>query len=87
VSPVARLLVWLINLYRRFLSPLKATPSCRFHPTCSQYAVEAVTRHGALRGTALALARLARCHPLHPGGFDPVPGAAGRRPHFPEEHS
>ena len=62
-----------LRFYRRVLSPLKGVPSCRFHPTCSSYAVEAVQTHGALRGTWLALARLLRCHPFHPGGFDPVP--------------
>ncbi len=68
---------WLVLLplrfYRRVLSPLKPVPSCRFHPTCSTYAVEAVQVHGALRGLWLALARVLRCHPWHPGGFDPVP--------------
>ena len=48
-------------------------PSCRFHPSCSQYALEAVTRHGAIKGTWLAARRLARCHPFNPGGYDPVP--------------
>ena len=62
----------LIRGYQLFLSPL-LPPSCRFHPSCSQYALEAVTRHGALRGGWLAARRLARCHPFHPGGFDPVP--------------
>ena len=62
-----------VQLYRRFLSPLKAQPSCRFHPTCSAYAVEAVTRHGVFKGTGLSLRRLLKCHPFHPGGFDPVP--------------
>ncbi|HEX6617000.1 MAG TPA: membrane protein insertion efficiency factor YidD [Gemmatimonadales bacterium] len=67
-----RVLVALIRGYQRFLSP--ALPrACRFHPSCSQYALEAVTRHGALRGGWLALRRLSRCHPFHPGGFDPVP--------------
>ena len=62
-----------IRFYRRFLSPLKAQPSCRFSPTCSAYAEEAVTRFGVLRGSYLALKRLLKCHPFHPGGFDPVP--------------
>ena len=67
-----RLLTSLIRGYQRFVSP--ALPaSCRFHPSCSQYALEAVTRHGALKGGWLAARRLARCHPFHPGGFDPVP--------------
>ena len=67
-----QLLVAVIRAYQRFLSPA-LPPSCRFHPSCSQYALEAVTRHGALRGVWLAVRRLARCHPFHPGGFDPVP--------------
>ena len=66
------MLAGLIRLYQRFLSPA-LPPSCRFHPSCSQYALEAVTRYGALRGSWLAARRLARCHPFHPGGFDPVP--------------
>jgi putative membrane protein insertion efficiency factor len=67
-----RLLAALIRAYQRFVSPA-LPPSCRFHPSCSQYALEAVTRHGALKGSWLAARRLARCHPFHPGGFDPVP--------------
>jgi len=66
------ILATLIRGYQRLLSPL-LPPSCRFYPSCSQYALEAVTRHGALRGGWLAVRRLARCHPFHPGGFDPVP--------------
>jgi len=61
-----------------------ARADIRFHPSCSQYALEAVTRFGVLRGMALALARLGRCHPWHPGGFDPVP-AAGSRTHSHEQ--
>ncbi|MDQ3428173.1 MAG: membrane protein insertion efficiency factor YidD [Gemmatimonadota bacterium] len=62
----------LIRGYQLLLSPL-LPPSCRFYPSCSQYALEAVTRHGALRGGWLAARRLVRCHPFHPGGYDPVP--------------
>jgi putative membrane protein insertion efficiency factor len=67
-----RLLAALIRGYQLVLSP-RLPPSCRFHPSCSQYALEAVTRHGALKGGWLAARRLARCHPFHPGGYDPVP--------------
>lgn len=61
----------LINFYQRFISPLKA-PSCRFYPSCSSYAREAIERHGVVRGLLLSLGRLGRCHPWHPGGYDPV---------------
>ena len=72
VSPGARALVALIALYRRFVSPLLPR-SCRYEPTCSVYAAEAISTHGIVRGTALAVRRIARCHPFHPGGIDPVP--------------
>lgn len=62
----------IIRFYQNVISPLLA-PSCRFYPTCSCYAAEAVSRHGALRGMWLSLRRIARCHPLHPGGVDLVP--------------
>jgi uncharacterized protein len=75
-GPVARLLLLLIAVYRRGISPLLG-PRCRFLPTCSAYAADAVTTHGALRGSWLAVRRVARCHPFHPGGLDPVP--PGRR--------
>ncbi|MDE2273197.1 MAG: membrane protein insertion efficiency factor YidD [Gammaproteobacteria bacterium] len=65
-------LILLIRGYRYFLSPLLGR-HCRFEPSCSAYALEAIQRFGALRGTWLALWRLLRCHPLHPGGYDPVP--------------
>ena len=61
----------LIVFYQRFVSPLKG-PSCRFYPTCSSYALEAVQKHGPIKGLLLSLGRVARCHPLHPGGYDPV---------------
>jgi uncharacterized protein len=62
----------LIGLYRAGISPLFPA-ACRFHPTCSEYAVEAIARHGVLRGSGLAVRRLLRCHPWHAGGVDPVP--------------
>jgi putative membrane protein insertion efficiency factor len=67
-----RLLLGLVRFYQYLISPLLG-PRCRFHPSCSHYAVEALERHGALRGSWLALRRLLRCHPWHPGGYDPVP--------------
>jgi putative membrane protein insertion efficiency factor len=68
----ARLLVALIRAYRLALSPWWGA-QCRFTPTCSQYAMEAIAEHGAAAGSWLALKRVARCHPWHHGGFDPVP--------------
>lgn len=68
-----RLLRSLIRVYQAAISPWLG-PCCRFEPTCSRYAMEAIRSHGSLRGLGLALWRLLRCHPFHPGGFDPVPG-------------
>lgn len=70
LSPAGRLLVAIIGLYQR-TATLRA-PRCRFHPTCSQYAVDSLRVHGAVRGLGHALARVGRCHPWHPGGPDPV---------------
>ena len=70
----ARLVVAVIGVYRRWLSPLMGR-HCRFEPTCSAYAVEAVRKHGAARGVTLAVWRIARCHPWSPGGVDHVPAA------------
>lgn len=67
-----RLGVGAIRRYQRWISPL-LPPSCRFTPSCSEYAAEAVERHGLLRGGWLAARRLLRCHPFYPGGYDPVP--------------
>ncbi|MGG1515286.1 membrane protein insertion efficiency factor YidD [Paenibacillus oryzisoli] len=61
-----------IHFYRKFISPLKP-PTCRFYPTCSQYALEAIEVHGAAKGTYLAVKRICKCHPFHPGGVDHVP--------------
>lgn len=69
---IRTVLLVLLGAYRRLVSPL-LPPACRFYPTCSAYAAEAVRRHGALRGSLLAAKRLARCHPLCAGGIDPVP--------------
>ncbi len=72
------LLILLVKAYQRLVSPLLPR-ACRFHPTCSAYAAEALRRHGAARGTWLALKRLGRCHPFHPGGLDPVPELTPKR--------
>ncbi|HUY44845.1 MAG TPA: membrane protein insertion efficiency factor YidD [Streptosporangiaceae bacterium] len=68
----ARVLLGLIGAYRRFISPMFG-PRCRFAPSCSAYALEAVREHGALRGSWLAVRRIGRCHPFNGGGYDPVP--------------
>lgn len=75
---MARIFLSIIRFYRRWLSPM-TPPSCRFTPTCSAYAEEAVHEHGAGRGGWLALRRLLRCHPFGGSGYDPVPGTNPRR--------
>ena len=65
------LCILLIRFYQLFISPL-FPPTCRFYPTCSQYAIEAILKKGVLRGVFLAIKRIAKCHPFHPGGYDPV---------------
>jgi putative membrane protein insertion efficiency factor len=77
-SPVARVLMGAIRIYQRLMA--WSPPRCRFAPSCSQYALEAIGTHGAARGSWLAIRRLGRCHPWHPGGFDPVPPANTRSP-------
>jgi uncharacterized protein len=69
---IRRTLVLLVRLYQRLVSPL-LPPACRFYPSCSAYAVQALERHGAIAGSWLTVRRLCRCHPFHPGGIDPVP--------------
>jgi len=66
------ILLWLIKGYRYMISPWLGN-HCRFYPSCSQYAIEAIEYHGAWRGLWLSIKRLLRCHPFHPGGYDPVP--------------
>ena len=72
MNPISRLLILPIRFYQRFISPL-FPPVCRFTPSCSQYAVEALAKHGPLKGTWLAIKRILRCNPWSKGGFDPVP--------------
>ena len=67
-----QIVIAIVRVYQMFLGSLLPTV-CRFYPSCSQYAIEAIQRHGAWRGLILATRRIARCHPLHPGGYDPVP--------------
>lgn len=73
LSPLARLVSAMIRGYQVLMA--WSPPRCRFHPTCSQYTLEAVREHGALRGMGLGLRRIGRCHPWNPGGLDPVPQA------------
>lgn len=61
-----------IHMYRKYLSPL-TPPTCRFYPSCSAYALEALEKHGSVKGAWLAMRRISKCHPFHPGGLDPVP--------------
>ena len=67
-----KLLIFIIRLYQIFISPLIGR-NCRFAPPCSRYAIQAIDRHGAFKGTILAAKRISRCHPFNPGGYDPVP--------------
>lgn len=72
------LVTGLIRLYQLLLSPVLGS-NCRFHPTCSRYAIEAIDAHGVTRGSWLAIRRVTKCHPWHPGGIDPVPAAVAQR--------
>lgn len=67
-----KLLIILIKGYRKYISPLKGRPTCIFLPTCSEYALQAVTKYGAVKGSYLAIRRLLRCHPFSQGGYDPL---------------
>lgn len=68
---MSRVFIFLIKLYQKIT--FFKRPACRFYPTCSHYAVEAITRYGAIKGGWLTVKRISRCHPFHPGGYDPVP--------------
>ncbi|HZK87392.1 MAG TPA: membrane protein insertion efficiency factor YidD [Syntrophomonas sp.] len=68
---MSRVFIFLIKLYQKIT--FFKRPTCRFYPTCSHYAVEAITRYGAIKGGWLTVKRISRCHPFHPGGYDPVP--------------
>lgn len=63
--------IYLVEFYRKFISPLKA-PTCRFYPTCSQYSLEAFKKYGLIKGMFLTIKRILKCHPFHPGGYDPL---------------
>jgi len=80
---LARLLIVLIRVYQRVISPFLG-PVCRFHPSCSHYAVACLELHGAGRGSWLTIRRLSRCHPFHPGGYDPPPLPKGQSAPEPE---
>ena len=82
MSWMARALIGLVRVYQRFVSPALVYamgPRCRFFPSCSCYAADALRMHGALHGSRLAARRVLRCHPFHPGGFDPVPEVLSSR--------
>ncbi|MGA2330742.1 MAG: membrane protein insertion efficiency factor YidD [Syntrophales bacterium] len=68
---LGKILIVIVRLYQMCISPL-FTPCCRFYPSCSEYAMDAIRQYGPVRGPYIALMRLFRCHPLHPGGYDPV---------------
>ena len=70
---IKRFLILLVKFYRKFISPLKRRPTCIFTPTCSEYALQALQKYGAVKGTYLAIKRILKCHPFHEGGYDPVP--------------
>lgn len=68
---MSKVCIFIISLYRRWISPLKK-PSCRFYPSCSQYSIEVYQAYGFFKGSYLTLRRILRCHPFHPGGYDPL---------------
>lgn len=69
---VSKLIILIIRIYQKFISPLKGVSSCRFYPTCSQYAIDAILKYGIIKGSFMSIKRILKCHPFHPGGYDPV---------------
>ncbi len=70
---IKKLMIALIRFYRKYLSQMKRMPTCKYYPTCSQYAIEAIEKYGAIKGGFLAIKRILRCNPFSKGGYDPVP--------------
>lgn len=70
---IANLLVFILKIYRKYISPLKKTSSCIYTPTCSLYAIQALKKYGSIQGTYLATKRVLKCHPFRKGGYDPIP--------------
>lgn len=70
---IKKILIYIVRLYQKFISPLKRTSSCKFFPTCSSYTIEALEKYGAVKGLYLSVRRILRCNPFHKGGYDPVP--------------
>ena len=68
---MSKILIFLIKMYQKYISPLVG-PRCRFYPTCSDYAIQAITKYGLVKGIVKSIIRLSKCHPYHPGGYDPV---------------
>lgn len=66
------ILILIVKMYRKFISPLKSQPTCRFYPTCSQYSLEALEKYGTIKGSYLSVKRIVKCNPFHPGGYDPL---------------
>lgn len=81
---MSKALIWLISLYKKYISPL-LPPACKYHPTCSVYAMEAIATHGAAKGLLLAAWRICRCNPFSHGGYDPVPPRHKWRPVIPDD--
>ncbi|MDD5015403.1 MAG: membrane protein insertion efficiency factor YidD [Atribacterota bacterium] len=71
-----KLIILLMVFYQKYISPLKPA-TCRFYPTCSEYAIQALEKHGLLNGLWLSMRRISRCHPFNPGGYDPLPDSFG----------
>jgi len=67
-----KIFIFIIKVYRKYISPLKSQPTCRFYPTCSQYSLEALEKYGTIKGSYLSFKRVIRCNPFNPGGYDPL---------------